>query len=246
VEALDAIGNADLRAALLYVRGSHAAVSADDAAAALGVHRTVARRRLERLARAGLVETRFERRSGRRGPGAGRPAKLYAAAPEADALEFPSRRFPTLVSRLLDELPADRRPQILRRVGEAFGRDLAQTTGLSPSDTLAAGLDEVCAAVRSLGFHAALERVDGDTAVISTPTCPLRPLVVERLEAAEVDRGMWAALVERGVRDVLAEDVTCETHTCLESGQACSVVLRLGRPGRRRRRWGVFGQLGRG
>ena len=246
MEALDAIGNAELRAALLYVRGSHAAVSADEAAAALGVHRTVARRRLERLARAGLLETRFERRSGRRGPGAGRPAKLYAAAPESDPLEFPSRRFPTLVSRLLDELPADRRPQILRRVGEAFGRDLAQTTGLSPSDTLADGLHGVCAAVRSLGFHAALERVDGDTAVISTPTCPLRPLVVERLEAAEVDRGMWAALVELGVRDVLAEDVTCETHTCLESGKACSVVLLLGRRQQRRRRWGILGQLGRG
>jgi predicted ArsR family transcriptional regulator len=247
VEALDAIGNAELRAALLYVRGSHAAVSADDAAVALGVHRTAARRRLERLARAGLVETRLERRSGRRGPGAGRPAKLYAAAPEPSLLEFPPRRFPTLVARLLDELPPNRRPAILRRVGEGFGRDLARASELDQSDTLEPGLEHVCAAVRSLGFQASLERVDGDVAMISTPTCPLRPLVLERLEAAEIDRGMWAALVERGVRDVLAEDVTCETHTCLESGQACTVVLRLTRGGRRRgRRWGALGRLARG
>jgi predicted ArsR family transcriptional regulator len=77
LEPLDAIGGSELREALLYVRGSPGAVTADDAAADLGVHRSVARSRLERLLRAGLLETRFERRSGRKGPGAGRPAKLY-------------------------------------------------------------------------------------------------------------------------------------------------------------------------
>jgi predicted ArsR family transcriptional regulator len=239
VDALDAIGNRHLRAALLYVRGSSGAVTADEAAGALGVHRTVARRRLERLAHAGLLETRFERRGGRRGPGAGRPAKLYAVAPESQPLEFPQRRFATLVARLLDELPADRRPQVLRRVGEGFGRDLARASELHPSGTLATGLESVCSAVRSLGFQASLERVDGDTAVISTPTCPLRPLVLERLEAAEIDRGMWAALVEQGVGHALAEDISCETHTCLETGEACSVILQLRpaeKPSTRRRR----------
>jgi predicted ArsR family transcriptional regulator len=221
-------------------------VTADDAASALGIHRTVARRRLERLARAGLVETRFERRSGRRGPGAGRPAKLYTAAPEVDALEFPPRRLPTLVARLLDELPQDRRSEALRRVGEAFGHDLALAGDLRPSVTLVTGLEGVCAAVRSLGFQASLERVDDDTAVIATPTCPLRPVVLERLEAAEIDRGMWVALVERGVEGVLARDVTCETHACLTRGESCSVVLKLRRTGdatpTRRRR--LLGRLG--
>jgi predicted ArsR family transcriptional regulator len=232
------------------VRGSHAAVTADDAAAVLGIHRTVARRRLERLAGAGLLETRFERRSGRRGPGAGRPAKLYSAAPEAEALEFPPRRLPTLVGRLLDELPQAGRSEALRRVGKAFGRDLAHASDLRPSEPLAAGLERMCAAVRSLGFQASLERVDDDTAVIATPTCPLRPLVLERLEAAEIDRGMWAALVENGVEGVRAGDVTCETHACLTRGEACSVVLTLRRaadaPMRRRLLLGYLGKSSRG
>lgn len=226
---LDAIGESELRQALLYVRGSARPVTADDAAAALDVHRSVARGRLERLAAAGLLETSFARRSGRTGPGAGRPAKLYLAAPETEALEFPPRHLPQLVSRLLDEIPADGREQALRRAGEDFGRDLARTAGLRPSAEAEEGLQGICSAVRSLGFHAALDGYDGETAVISTPTCPLRPLVTRRPEAALIDRGMWAGLVGSGIEGTHAESVDCETHSCLEGGDSCAVVIRLGR-----------------
>jgi predicted ArsR family transcriptional regulator len=227
VERLDAIGDSDLREALLYVRASSAPVTADDAAEVLGVHRSVARSRLERLLRAGLLEMSFARRSGRTGPGAGRPAKLYSPAPEPQALEFPSRRLPELVARLLDRVPADGREQALRSAGEDFGRDLARAARLRPSARVTDGLERVCAAVRSLGFHAALDRVEGDTAVINTPTCPLRPLVTKRPDAALIDRGMWAGLVEQGLKGVQAESVECETHSCLDGGQSCAVVIRL-------------------
>ena len=229
MEPLDVIGGSDLREALLYVRGSPGAVSADDASAELGVHRSVARSRLEQLLRAGLLEASFERRSGRTGPGAGRPAKLYSAAPEPQVLEFPPRRLTALIARLLDEVPADGRKEGLRRAGEDFGRDLARAAKLRPRTRPETGLEAVCAAVRSLGFHAALDRIEGDTAVIATPTCPLRSLVTERPEAAWIDRGMWAGLVERGVRGVRAEAVDCETHSCLDGGESCAVVIRLGR-----------------
>jgi predicted ArsR family transcriptional regulator len=209
------------------VRGSAEPVTADDAAAALGVNRSVARSRLERLLRAGLLEARFERRTGRTGPGAGRPAKLYAAAPEPEALEFPPRRLPALVRRLLEEVPADGREEALHRAGEDFGRELAREAGVKPAASLANGLERVCAAVRSLGFQATLDRIDGQTAVINTPTCPLRPLVAESPEAAHIDRGMWAGLVERGVRGLRAETVECETHSCLDGAETCSVVIRL-------------------
>ena len=229
MDGLDGIGATELRTALLYVRGAPDPVSADDAAAALGVHRSVARNRLERLLRAGLLETTFARRSDRAGPGAGRPAKLYSPAPEAQPLEFPPRRLPTLVARLLDEFPAEGREDALRNAGEEFGRDLARAAKLRPSVSVRNGLERVCAAVRSLGFHATVERIENDTAVIGTPTCPLRPLVTEHPEAALIDRGMWAGLVERGIRGVRAESVECETHSCLDGGESCAVVLRLRR-----------------
>jgi predicted ArsR family transcriptional regulator len=229
MERLDAIGEPELRDALLYVRGSEKPVSADDAAAVLGVHRSVARGRLERLLRAGLLETTFQRRSGRSGPGAGRPAKLYSAAPEAESLEFPPRRFPALVARLLDEVPADGRELALRSAGQDFGRQLARAADLTPRTRLEDGLQGVCAAVRALGFQATLDTLNGDTAVISTPTCPLRPIVMERPDVAHIDRGMWAGLVERGVRHVRADAVECETHSCLDGSKSCSVVIALRR-----------------
>ena len=224
---LASVGDPDLREALLFARGRSAPFTADDAAAALRVHRNVARSRLDRLAAAGHLDLSYERRSGRSGPGAGRPAKVYRVAPETEALEFPPRRLTSLVSRLLDELPARGRARTLRRVGEDFGRELADAAKLEPTPHLAEGLEHVCAAVRSLGFQASLREVDGDTAVIATPTCPLRPLVAAQPEAAEIDRGMWAGLVERGVRGVRAERVACETANCLDDHSSCSVVLRL-------------------
>jgi len=229
MDRLDAIGESELRQALLYVRGSAGPVTADDAAAALDVHRSVARGRLERLAEAGLLETAFVRRSGRSGPGAGRPAKLYSAAAETQTLEFPPHHLPELVGHLLDAIPVAGREQAIRRAGEDFGRDLARTAGLRPTSEAEAGLEEICAAVRSLGFHAALDGYDGETAVIATPTCPLRPLVTKRPEAALIDRGMWAGLVESGLDGTHAESVDCETHSCLEGGDSCSVVIRLRR-----------------
>jgi predicted ArsR family transcriptional regulator len=229
LDRLDAIGESELREALLYVRGSAEPVTADDAAAALAVHRSVARGRLERLVRAGLLGTSFARRSGRTGPGAGRPAKFYSPVPETQALEFPPRHLPVLVARLLDGVPANGREKALRHAGEDFGRHLAQAAGLRPRARVEDALQRLCAAVRSLGFHATVDRVDGDTAVIRTPTCPLRPLVTERPEAALIDQGMWAALVEKGVRDVRAGSVECETHSCLDGGESCAVIIRLRR-----------------
>ncbi len=229
MDRLDAIGEPGLRAALLYVRGSQTAVSADEAALALGVHRSVARSRLERLAMAGLLDTSFARRSGRSGPGAGRPAKLYSPAPESAVLEFPPRHFPALVARLLDAVPAEGRQEALRRAGEDFGRELAKAAGLRPRLRVSEGLEGACSAVRSLGFHASLDRVEEKTAVITTPTCPLRPLVAERADAAEIDRGMWAGLVEQGIRGVRSTAVECETHSCLEGSGACAVVIHLRR-----------------
>lgn len=229
MDRLDGIGTPELRAALSYVRSSGDPVSADDAAAALGVHRSVARARLERLLDAGLLSATFARPPGRGGPGAGRPAKLYSPAPEPEALEFPPRRLPELVARLLDELPADGREEILRRVGADYGRALARAAGVRPCMRLEAGLERVCAAVRSLGFQATLERIDGKTAVITTPTCPLRPVVLERPEAAHIDHGMWAGLVERSLRDIRAEEVECRTHSCLDGSESCSILIRVGR-----------------
>src|SRR5437763_14652529 len=92
----DAVGDPDLRATLWVVRGQADPPSADDLAAALDLPRSVARWRLERLVALGLLRPVFVRRTGRSGPGAGRPAKTYEVVPEARTLEFPGRRYEEL------------------------------------------------------------------------------------------------------------------------------------------------------
>ena len=88
--------------------------TAAEAADTLGVHRNVARSRLDRLAEAGFLAVAGARPSGRSGPGAGRPAKVYRVAPEFEGIEFPDRRLADLIGLLVEKLPVRRRPTALR------------------------------------------------------------------------------------------------------------------------------------
>src|ERR671936_2467101 len=117
MQGLDAIGDRNLRTTLLFVREQQGAVTADEVAAAHRIHRNVARARLERLVEAGLLLASFERRSGRSGPGAGRPAKVYRVAPELRAIELPPRRYEDLLGLLLDTIPTRGRPRRLHDAG---------------------------------------------------------------------------------------------------------------------------------
>src|SRR5687767_13584667 len=68
-------------------------VTRDEASEALGVPRSVAAFHLDKLAEAGVVETTFERTTGRTGPGAGRPAKLYRRSAQEVSASVPERRY---------------------------------------------------------------------------------------------------------------------------------------------------------
>jgi predicted ArsR family transcriptional regulator len=195
MDRLSAVGDPGLRSALAFVRGREHAVTADELAAHDGIHRNVARSRLERLAAAGLLETSTTR------AGVGRPAKTYRAAPELTAVEFPTRHTAELVG-LLAEGRDD-----LHEIGAAFGRDLAKAAGLGRRRSL----DDVCAGLRRLGFQAAAE----DEQTIVTPTCPLRPLVAAQPKLAAVDEGMWSGLV--GTR------AACSVEGCLDPTSPCRI-----------------------
>lgn len=227
MDELQAVGDPELRDALLYARGQVRAVTADDLAAAQGVHRNVARSRLERLVAARLLAPGYERRTGRSGPGAGRPAKTYAVVPEFESIEFPARRYEALLGLVIDALPVEGRGERLREVGVAFGVELARTARLRRAKSLRTGFERMCEAVRSLGYQASAVEVTGGGAVIATPTCPLRPLVRARPEAAHIDRGMWAGLAGCALVGVEVERVECETRECLVDDASCRVLITL-------------------
>lgn len=68
-------------------------VSRDEAASALGLARATAAFHLDRLADAGLLDVVRERRTGRSGPGAGRPAKLYHRTRQPIEINLPERQY---------------------------------------------------------------------------------------------------------------------------------------------------------
>jgi predicted ArsR family transcriptional regulator len=224
---LDAIGDRELREILLFARAQPLPVTADEVAAARRIHRNVARGRLERLAEAGLLVRSFERRTGRKGPGAGRPAKTYRVAPELSGIEFPERRYEQLIGLLVGTLPERGRRERLHETGVAFGRELAREARLRPAKSFRIALERVCAALGRLGFQASVAEVTGQRAVITTPTCPLRPLVRTRPRLSGLDRGMWTALAARALTGSRLDQFACETRDCQRDDAECRVLLTL-------------------
>ena len=227
---LDAIGDRELRETLLFARAHPHPVTADEVAAAEGIHRNVARGRLERLTEAGLLIASFERRTGRTGPGAGRPAKTYRVAPELIAIEFPKRRYEQLIGVIVEALPERGRGERLYEIGIRFGRRLAREARLGSARTFRTALGRVCAALGGLGYQASVADVSGERAVITTATCPLRPLVRAHPALATLDRGMWSALVARALEGTNVDQIVCDTPACDRDDANCRVLLTLRNP----------------
>jgi predicted ArsR family transcriptional regulator len=69
-------------------------VDRDTAAEQVGIGRPLAAFHLDRLVRAGMLGVEFRRRSGRTGPGAGRPAKFYVRpTDQAISVALPPRKY---------------------------------------------------------------------------------------------------------------------------------------------------------
>jgi predicted ArsR family transcriptional regulator len=103
VAALQSLHDPVRRGLYRYVAAQSHEVGRDEAARAVGVQRGLAAFHLDKLVEAGLLEVAAVRRvSGRSGPGAGRPAKLYRRAAAEHELSIPERTY-ELAARLLAE-----------------------------------------------------------------------------------------------------------------------------------------------
>ena len=125
VAAVAALAEPTRRRLYEHVVRQPAPVSRDEAAAAAGVPRATAAFHLDRLVDDGLLDVHFERRTGRTGPGAGRPAKLYRRAECTVAVSLPERHY-DLAGELLAAAMVE-----AERVGGAAARG-AGPAGLRP------------------------------------------------------------------------------------------------------------------
>jgi predicted ArsR family transcriptional regulator len=140
IEAIALLDEPVRRALYEWVTDAGRAVSRDEAAAGVDISRALAAFHLDRLARGGLLVTEYRRLSGRTGPGAGRPSKLYRRGPREVTVSLPDRRyevaaeiFAETIEQLGAQLPLDALRGPAHRVGHAIGAAARRAVGPRPS-----------------------------------------------------------------------------------------------------------------
>jgi predicted ArsR family transcriptional regulator len=117
------------RALYLYVAAQVGEVGRDEAAEAMGIRRSLAAFHLDKLAHAGLLDVSYRRLTGRSGPGAGRPAKLYRRSSEGHQVSVPPRDYELaahLLSMAIEQPGKGSARDAVGRVARAFGESLGQ------------------------------------------------------------------------------------------------------------------------
>lgn len=175
LEAVASLGEPIRRALYAFVATSAEPVSRDAAADALDVSPQVAAYHLNRLSEDGLLEVEYRRLSGRTGPGAGRPSKLYRRSHRVHEVSIPPRRYELAARILLDATQAghldtgaliDSARRTGREMGQAGLGAALEATGYEPV------IEEGETRFRNCPFHELRER-DRDT------TCGLNLALVE-------------------------------------------------------------------
>lgn len=214
------------RALYRFVVNKGGAVSKDDAAAALGVARSVAAFHLERLVSDGLLATEFRRLSGRQGPGAGRPAKLYRRADREMSVSLPARQYDlaaALLAAAVSEAMRSKTPvgKTLSRIAAARGRELGkrvrQEAGTRPSRRTL-----ISAALNVLEEQGYEPRQHGKEIVLAN--CPFHALVDEQRDlVCGMNHDLLGGMAEAMGDDVLAARLAPSDGLCcvrLDAGKA--------------------------
>lgn len=155
-----------------YVVAQPHPVGREQAAAETGVAQHNVNFHLDKLVTEGLLEVEYRRLSGRSGPGAGRPSKLYRRADREFAVSLPPRRY-DLVGGILAEAFSQVGggtgvEEALTGAAHREGVELAKaTSGLSRKRPLAAVAD----ILDSQGYQPQLER-----SVVTLANCPFHLL----------------------------------------------------------------------
>jgi predicted ArsR family transcriptional regulator len=162
-----------------YVVAQPEPVGREQAAAALGVAQHTVTFHLERLSDEGLLEVEFRRLSGRSGPGAGRPSKLYRRADREFAVSLPPRQYDVVgdilaaaVTRAAaGDVPL---PRTLQEAAHQRGHELGREAGRPSRARPLAAVAEV------LGSQGYEPRVADDEVELSN--CPFDALARKHTE----------------------------------------------------------------
>jgi predicted ArsR family transcriptional regulator len=221
-DALTTLGDPTRRSAYDYVAAQGRPVGRDEVAGALGIGRTLAAYHLDRLAMAGLLSVAYARRSGRTGPGAGRPAKLYERSNRELTVSVPPRDYGLAATLLAHAAAHDEQGgtrQALRDAAESLGREIAATAP-DPSH-----LERV---LRERGY----EPYEDDAGVTRLRNCPFHAVAQTHPEVVcDMNLALLAAVVA---------GLDAGLQAALEPGPArCCVAIKRASPQTEGRRLGT-------
>jgi predicted ArsR family transcriptional regulator len=200
VAGVAALADPIRRGLYLYVSAQSAPISRDQASDALGIPRHTAKFHLDKLAEEGLLDISFKRLSERRGPGAGRPTKLYARSSRQLSVILPERRYDLaghLLAGAIDDAGAQGTAvaDALGDTAASWGRGIAQqaraAAGPRPSPERLRAC--TCQALTENGYEA--QCTDG-TMVLRN--CPFDALAREHTElVCGMNLAIMAAVTEQ-------------------------------------------------
>jgi len=215
VAGIGALAEPARRGLYLYVAAQPEAVSRDQAAKGVDLPLHSAKFHLDRLVEEGLLDVEFRRLSGRTGPGAGRPAKLYRRSSRQLAVSIPERRYDLagdVLASAIERATASATPvgEAVRQVALEEGRRIAADAGQPDAATNVdrdTGLDDLGRTAAVLGDHGYEPRVSEEE--ICLANCPFDRLAAEHtdlvcgMNLALID-GVLAGLDARGLAAELA------------------------------------------
>lgn len=195
VAGLAALADPIRRELYLFVAAEPEPVSRDRAAAGVAVARHTAKFHLDKLVEQGLLDTEFQRLSGRQGPGAGRPTKLYRRSGRELSVTLPARRYDLaghLLARAVDNSALAGTPVLdaVHAAAAACGHTLGQQVRRN-MDPQPGPEQRVWAACTVLNAHGYEPRREDST--ITLANCPFDTLARAH---TELICGMNLALLE--------------------------------------------------
>lgn len=188
-------------------------MSREEVAEASDISRSLAAYHLDRLATQALLTVTHERRSGRSGPGAGRPAKMYAVALSELSVSVPPRDYGLAARMLADAAAADESGQTRQALEQAADR-LGHEIGREAGET------ELTEVLRRRGYEPYVGEEEGDAVLLRN--CPFHTVARRH---PEVVCAMNLALLAG-----LAAELPDHVEASLEpSPGRCCVALRASR-----------------
>jgi len=197
-------------------------VGRDEAAAGAGIGRPLAAYHLDKLVDMGLLTASYQRPAGRGGPGAGRPAKVYARSGAEFAVSVPPRDY-ELAARLLAAAVESDETGTCQSALEGAAR----RRGASAGQCRRAGDSGPELALAALGEHG-FEPFRDSGGTIRLGNCPFRQLAADY---PGVVCAMTLALVEGVVSGVLEHDQGSALRAWLAPRPGCCcVAIGTGQP----------------